>query len=208
MKLWSDSFSEGSQIRPDFTFLMPHSTQHAALSKNRNPHLAWGDLPPETKTLVLIVQDLDAPASKEFVNKTDKTIPFDFPRVNFFHWVLVDIPIKGSPIQSGEFSKEVTVKGKPGPGGPRGTRQGLNDYTNWFKGNANMEGNYFGYDGPGPAWNDERLHHYTITLFALKEKRCPVEGNFIAQDVINAINNITLAKAKLNYTYSIYPKAR
>jgi Raf kinase inhibitor-like YbhB/YbcL family protein len=208
MKLWSDSFSEGSRLREDYAFIKPHPTKHAELAKNRNPHLAWGELPDGVKSLVLIMHDADAPMSRDMVNKPDKTVPFDFPRTEFYNWVLVDIDPKNTPIQAGEFSKEVTAKGKPGPQGPNKTRQGLNDYTNWFMGNPNMAGNYFGYDGPGPAWNDERIHHYAVTLYALKEKRCPVEGNFTGKDVVNAMVGLIMAKVQMNCTYALYPKAR
>ena len=50
---------------------------------------------------------------------------------------------------------------------PRGARQGINDYTGWFAGDKDMAGNYFGYDGPCPPWNDEIPHRYVFTLYAL-----------------------------------------
>jgi phosphatidylethanolamine-binding protein (PEBP) family uncharacterized protein len=34
-------------------------------------------------------------------------------------------------------------------------------------GNPDMAGQYFGYDGPCPPWNDERMHHYIFTIYAL-----------------------------------------
>jgi phosphatidylethanolamine-binding protein (PEBP) family uncharacterized protein len=46
-------------------------------------------------------------------------------------------------------------------------RHGINDYTNWFTSEANMRGDYYGYDGPGPPWNDALVHHYAFTLYAL-----------------------------------------
>jgi phosphatidylethanolamine-binding protein (PEBP) family uncharacterized protein len=87
-------------------------------------------------------------------------------------------------------------------------RQGLNDYTNWFKGNPSMEGNYFGYDGRGPAWNGEKIHRYAFTLLAIKEKKCPVDGNFTGKDVLNALNGKVIEKVRLNCLYAINPKAR
>lgn len=208
MKIWSDSFSDNTRLREEYVFIKPHPTQHAELAKNRNPHFAWGELPEGTKSLVLIAHDTDAPTSKDFVNKKDKMVPFDYPRSDFYHWVLVDIDPK-TFIQPAEFSKEVTLRGKPGPASMRGTRHGLNDFTNWYKGNSIMEGQYFGYDGPAPPWNDERLHRYVFTIYALKEKRCPVEGEFTGKDVLNALmGGVVLDKAQLKCTYSIFPKAR
>ena len=69
------------------------------------------------------------------------------------------------PIARGEFSEGVTARGKPGPHAPRGARQGINDYTGWFAGDKDMAGNYFGYDGPCPPWNDEMPHRYVFTLY-------------------------------------------
>ena len=50
-----------------------------------------------------------------------------------------------------------------------------------------MSGDYFGYDGPGPPWNDERLHHYVFTLYALDSARCAVEGRFGGPEVLTAL---------------------
>jgi Raf kinase inhibitor-like YbhB/YbcL family protein len=208
MKFWSDSISEGARMRDDYCFIKPHPTQHAELAKNRNPHFAWGELPEGTKSLVLILHDTDAPTSKDFVNKVGKMVPYDYPRTEFYHWVAVDLDPK-TFIQPGEFSKEVTLRGKTGPASFRNSRHGINDFTDWYKGNPIMEGTYFGYDGPAPPWNDEKLHNYVFTLYALKDKRCPVEGNFTAKDVINAMGGgLLLEKTQLKFTYAIFSKAR
>ncbi len=207
MKLWSDSFNDASRLPEEYAFAKPHPAQHAQFSANRNPHLSWSGLPPGTQSLVLILHDVDVPTRPDDVNQEGRTVPFHLPRAPFYHWVLVDLS-PDSPILAGEFSKEVTPRGKPGPQGPRGTRQGLNDYTGWFKGNPDMEGNYFGYDGAGPPWNDERLHHYFFTLYALKAKRCPVEGVFTGPQVLKAVEGLVLDKSSISATYSLYPQAR
>ncbi|HCK82424.1 MAG TPA: hypothetical protein DIC59_13310, partial [Candidatus Competibacteraceae bacterium] len=82
-----------------------------------------------------------------------KRQPADLPRTDFYHWILVDLSPTPAQIQAGEFSKGVTPGGKPGPSGPRGTRQGINNYREWFAGDSAMAGDYFGYDGPCPPWN-------------------------------------------------------
>jgi phosphatidylethanolamine-binding protein (PEBP) family uncharacterized protein len=41
-----------------------------------------------------------------------------------------------------------------------------------------MAGEYYGYDGPCPPWNDERVHTYVFTLYALDIPRLPLEGRF------------------------------
>ena len=134
------------------------------MSDNTNPDFAWTALPAETKSLALICSDPDVPSRGDDVNKEGRTVPATLPRVAFYHWVLIDLPADTPPIRRGEFSRGVTARGKPGPNAVRGARQGLNDYTGWFAGDKDMAGNYFGYDGPCPPWNDALRHRYVFTL--------------------------------------------
>jgi hypothetical protein len=71
-----------------------------------------------------------------------------------------------------------------------------------------MSGNYFGYDGPCPPWNDSIKHHYVFTLYALDVEKCPVEGNFGGADVRKAIAGHVLAEAKLTGIYTLNPKVK
>ena len=92
------------------------------------------------------------------------------------------MPVTASAIAEGAFSHGFTPRGKPGrrsrlPGFD-GARQGINDFTGWFAGNPELAGDYFGYDGPYPPWNDSLVHHYVFTLYALSVARAPVEGRF------------------------------
>lgn len=122
--------------------------------------------------------------------------------------VLVDLPADRAAIAEGEFSRGVTAEGKVRSRGAARVREGLNNYTQRFEGDAAMAGRYFGYDGPGPPWNDELVRHYHFTLSALDVSRCPVEGPFTGPDVRKAIEGHTLGQASLVGTYAIYPKAR
>jgi Raf kinase inhibitor-like YbhB/YbcL family protein len=132
-------------------------------------------------------------------------VPASLPRVDFFHWVVVDLPAELRAIDAGHFSAEVTPGGKPGPEAALGARHGVNDYTAWFAGDESMKGDYHGYDGPCPPWNDEILHHYVFTLYALDVARCAVESRFTGQDVRAAIAGHVLAEAKLTGTYALNP---
>lgn len=208
MKIWSTNFKDGARIPAHLSFGKPHPDAHVELSDNKNPHLAWSDLPPGAKSLVLICHDVDVPSRADDVNQEGKTVPAGLPRVDFYHWILVDLAADSAPIAEGEFASGITPKGKPGPAGPRGTRQGINDYTAWFGDDAVMGGKYYGYDGPCPPWNDERLHHYHFTLYALDVPRCPLEGEFRGPDVLKAIAGHVLAKASLVGTYAICPHAK
>lgn len=208
MKLTSSSFGNNQPIPSIHAFCAPDPASHVAMSSNRNPAFAWSDVPAGTKSLALICHDPDVPSKPDDVNQEGRTIPADLPRIDFYHWVLVDLPATATGIEEGEYSNGVTARGKDGPGGPGGTRQGLNDYTNWFAGDADMEGKYFGYDGPCPPWNDTIVHHYVFTLYALDVERCPLEGEFSGAEVRNAISPQILAQARITGTYSLNPNIK
>lgn len=205
MKLISTCFSDHRNIPGDNAFCVPDPASHVALSRNLNPDLAWSGLPEGTRSLVLICHDPDVPSRPDDVNKEGRIVSASLPRVDFYHWVLVDLDPASGPIRQGEFSDGVTPRGKPGPEGPRATRQGINDYTAWFAGDKDMEGDYYGYDGPCPPWNDEISHHYLFTLYALDISRCPVSGKFTGADVLKAIQGHVLDKASLTGIYSLNP---
>jgi Raf kinase inhibitor-like YbhB/YbcL family protein len=208
MKLLSNSFADGAKIPPEFAFCAPDPATHATLSQNRNPHLAWVDAPAGTRSFALICHDPDVPSKGDDVNKEGRSVPAALPRIDFFHWVMVDLAASMSSIAAGEFASSVTAKGKPGPAAPHGARQGINDYTDWFAGDKDMGGNYFGYDGPCPPWNDEIVHHYVFTLYALDAARCAVEGNFTGAGVRKAIEGHVLAKAGITGLYSLNPSVK
>lgn len=205
MKLRSHSFGDDAPIPGEFAFAVTDPASHIALSTNRNPHLAWSELPAGTLSLALICHDPDAPSVGDDVNQAGRTIPADLPRVNFYHWVLVDLSPATHEILAGEFSAEVTPGGKPGPDLPKGARHGLNDYTGWFAGDATMSGPYFGYDGPCPPWNDQRIHRYVFTLYALDVPHLDVSGHFNAPEALQAMVGHILGQCSLTGFYSLNP---
>lgn len=206
MKLSSSSFGDNQRIPGACAFAVPHATEHISLSSNRNPQLGWSGAPADTKSFALICHDYDVPSKGDDVNKEGRSVPASLARVDFYHWVLLDIPPSVSAIAEAEFSDGIVARGKPGPEAKYGTRQGLNDYTAWFAGDKDMSGNYFGYDGPCPPWNDEILHHYVFTLYALDSARCAVSGLFKGGDALKAIAGHVLAKASLTGIYTLNPK--
>jgi len=208
MKLISSSFSDGQRIPAELAFCSPDPKSHVTLSSNRNPQLAWSDLPAGTKSLALICHDPDVPSKPDDVNKEGRSISAGLPRVDFYHWVLVDLDPGSGPIKAGEFSDGATPRGKKGPAGPRATRQGINDYTGWFAADKDMSGNYFGYDGPCPPWNDSIPHHYVFTLFALDLDKCPVKRKFTGADVVKAMKGHILGSAKITGLYSLNPAVK
>lgn len=208
MKLTSNSFADGQAIPGEFAFCIPADTGHVCLGGNRNPQLAWTGAPAGTRSFVLICHDPDVPSRGDDVNQEARSVPADLPRVDFFHWVLVDLSADINEIAAGSFSSEVTPAGKPGPQAALGSRQGINDYTAWFAADEAMRGDYHGYDGPCPPWNDTLVHHYVFTLFALDLERCPVEGRFGGTEVRAAIAGHVLAEARLTGLYSLNPAVK
>lgn len=203
MKLTTTAFSDGAPIPAEYALGRPDPESHVTFSGNRNPDLQWSDLPTGTRSLVLICADPDAPTVPDDVNREGRVVPADLPRAVFHHWALVDLPPAPASIAAGEFSEGVTVGGKRAAEGPRGTRQGVNDYTGWFADDPQMRGDYYGYDGPCPPWNDARVHRYVFTLYALDAERCPVEGRFTAADVLKAIQGHVLGQASVTGTYTL-----
>ncbi len=78
---------------------------HTCEGEDRSPALAWSGVPPQAKSLALIVDDPDAPDPAA-------------PRVTWVHWVLYDIP----PTAGG------LAEGVSGAALPAGARWGLNDW--------------------------------------------------------------------------------
>lgn len=206
MQLLSNSLQNQQAIPSKYAFGKHHPSDNVALSDNRNPHLHWQGAPAETLSFVLLCVDMDVPTVADNVNQAGKTVPHTLPRGEFYHWVMVDIPAAVSSIAEASCSDGVTPKGKQSPTGPG--RQGINDYTGWFAADEDMAGEYFGYDGPCPPWNDERIHHYHFKLFATDLERCPVDGAFTGAQVMAAIAGHVLAEATLVASYHIYPQAQ
>ena len=208
MKLASSSFADHGVIPAEFAFCAPDPATHVTLSKNRNPHLAWSGAPAGTKSFAVVCHDPDVPSRGDDVNQEGRVVPASLPRVDFFHWVLVDLPGDATGVMAGEFASAVTPRGKPGPEAPRGARHGINDYTGWFAGDKDMAGDYYGYDGPCPPWNDEVPHRYVFTVYALDVERLAVDGRFGGNDVRRAVEGHVLAQAAITGRYALNPAVK
>lgn len=207
MKLHSTSFEHRGRIPAEFAFgRTGDAGEPCVLSHNRNPQLAWEDVPAGTASFVLLCIDPDVPSRPDDVNKPDREVPADLPRVDFVHWVLVDVPGTQREIAAGSMSDGVVARGKQEPSGPEGSRQGENDYTGWFAGDDAMAGSYRGYDGPCPPFNDAREHRYFFRLFALDVATLDLPARFTAGDVFAAMHGHVLAEALHYGTYTLNPR--
>ena len=78
---------------------------HTCQGKDVSPPLAWSGVPENAKTLVLIVDDPDAPDPAA-------------PRMTWVHWVLYNIPPSSMGLPQGVSPKEL----------PDGTLEGMSDF--------------------------------------------------------------------------------
>ena len=206
MHLSSDSFDNGGAIPGEFAFAVPDSRRHMAYSANRNPHLQWSGAPRNTQSFAVICHDPDVPLDPAEIDRTGQELPTTLPRTEFFHWLLFDIPKTVSEIEAGRHSDGVVPHGKSGPGAADGLKHGLNDFTRVTAGDEDMKGDYYGYDGPFPPWNDARLHHYVFTVFALDTAKLDILGRPTGSVVRRAIDGHVLAQARLTGLYTLNPR--
>ena len=207
MKLHSDSFPDQGAIPDEFTFCKPDPKEHATMSANRSPHLSWSEVPEGVQSFVIICDDVDVPSIFDDVNQEGKVLPADMPRIHFYHWVLTDIPTAITELPAGADADGITAKGKPVGPTDHGVR-GINDYTMFMASNPDMAGDYGGYDGPCPPWNDERLHHYVFSVYALDVESLGLSGAFTAKDALQAMEGHILAKADWTGTYTQNPSVK
>lgn len=203
MKLSSHSFNDNAAIPGEYAFAVANAQTHYTLSANRNPHLAWTDVPESTQSFVVICHDPDVPSVGDDVNQEGKYISATLPRVDFYHWLLIDIPATQMEITAGSHSSGISQKGKNGPHIADGLRHGINDYTGWFVSDPQMAGEYYGYDGPCPPWNDERVHRYIFTVYAVDIPTLQIKGPVNSQTVLDALQGHVVAKASLTGTYTL-----
>jgi Raf kinase inhibitor-like YbhB/YbcL family protein len=201
-----DSVKSNGRIPNKYAFCVPAAEGHTKGGPNISPRVAWSKGPKGTQSYAIIVVDTDAPAEhRELMNKEGVALQSSVKRHGFYHWVLVDIPANVTALSEGEDSSERTVHGKPQNGAKVGLR-GLNDYTKVTASNEAMKGQYFGYDGPCPPWNDERLHHYHFTVYALSVKTLGLSGAFDAEAALAAMKGKVLAKGSSTGIFTQNPK--
>ncbi len=206
MQLHSESFSDGQFIPSEYAVGKTSADGKIDFAENKSPQLSWSDLPEGTKSIAILCIDRDAPTKPDDVNQEGRMVPSSLPRADFSHWVLIDVS-PDATMDAGRFSDGVTAKGKDGPDAPGGARQGINDYTGWFASDPDMAGDYYGYDGPCPPFNDSIVHHYDFTAYALDVERLDVDGKFTASDVLEAMEGHILDQASICGKYRINQSA-
>lgn len=209
MKILSDTFEDGGIIPGRCGFCVKDPKSFLRLSQNLSPQLQWRGAPETTKSYTIVCIDADAPATKpDYINSPGTLIPAKYPRGEFVHWLMVDVPAEVNEIAEGACSRAVIPGGKRIPAGPDGSRQGLNDYTGWFAGDKKMEGPYLGYDGPCPPFNDSIPHRYVFTVYALDTPSLGLSGAFNLAALRKALEGHVLDQASLAGRYTTNPDIR
>ena len=94
-KLTSSAFAESQEI----------PREHTCDGEDVSPPLMWEGLPADTQSVVLIVDDPDAPDPAA-------------PKMTWVHWVLYNLPPSVTELKAGVQQQEL----------PSGTKEGLNDW--------------------------------------------------------------------------------
>jgi Raf kinase inhibitor-like YbhB/YbcL family protein len=199
MDLQCLSFRNNETIPPQFAYCAPDPKRHTTPGGNRNPHLRWSGAPEGTRSFAIICHDTDVPTRFDDANQEGRMIAASLPRRDFYHWVLADIPATVTEIKEGEVSTGPERKSRSQSA--HGARAGLNDYSS-------DDERHFDYDGPNPPWNDERLHHYVFTVYALDVERLPLTGEFRGRDLLAAMEGHVLDKESITGVYSLNPEVR
>ncbi len=205
MNLSSNSFKPWEYLDARLAFGEYDEAETVRLARNRNPQLAWDNVPEGTKSFALLCYDDDAPSEGSTVNKEGVTVPLYLERARFYHWVVADLPASVSQIAEGSHSDGVTAHGKSGGATPDGGVAGINDYSSWFAGDEEMAGDWYGYDGPCPPWNDERTHAYVFHLLALDVESLELGAKFGGPELVEKATGHILAEARLSGLYRINP---
>lgn len=95
LTLTSDAFTAGGDI----------PSQYTCQGDDSSPPLRWGGVPEQARSLVLIVDDPDAPDPAA-------------PRMTWVHWVLYNLPAAAGGLPAGVSSAEL----------PAGSEEGVNDW--------------------------------------------------------------------------------
>lgn len=200
-------WANGEPIPGKFAFCIPADEGHVAMSENISPQISWSDAPEGTNSFAIICHDPDVPSKPDAVNKEDMTVPADLPRMDFYHWVLVDIPASMPKLTEGTDASGIAAGGKP-PGKTAHGVRGINSYSDYFAEDETMKGEYAGYDGPCPPWNDEIVHHYHFTVYAMDVETLGLRGAFGGPEALKAMEPHVLAKGSWVGTYTLNPALR
>lgn len=204
LNLSIDGIAAGQRIPEEFAFGIRTESEPFTFGANISPAMGWDAGPAGTKSYAVIMHDRSVPTVFDDANQEGRTIPADLARMDFMHWVLVDIPADTTSLAKGAESDAVVPKGKPTGPAANGVR-GANDFGMFMASNPDMAGDYGGYDGPAPPWNDEIMHEYVFTVYALDVETLGLTGVFGGADALAAMEGHFLAQGQVIGEYTLNP---
>jgi Raf kinase inhibitor-like YbhB/YbcL family protein len=176
--------------------------------EDRSPHLRWSGEPGGTRSFAISMVDPDVPADRTRMGVEGLTLGPDEPRVEFAHWLIVDIPADVHELPEGAGGSGFVAHGRPADPPVAGAVSGQNGYRGLFQGNADLEGTYGGWNGPFPPWNDDVIHRYVTTVHALDVETVGLEPGFTLEAFRGAIEGHVLEEASIVPTYTLNPSLR
>ncbi len=209
LTLESTSFTDGQPIAEVHALAVATPEGRAAMTGgNRSPHLRWSGEPGGTRSFAISVVDPDVPADRTRMGVEGLLLGDDEPRVRFAHWLVADIPADVHEVPEGADGDGFVARGKPPGPIAVGGLSGANGYGGLFEGNPDLEGTYGGWDGPFPPWNDEHVHRYVTTVYALDVERIGLDAGFTLDGFEAAIEGHVLDRAQMIPTYTLNPSLR
>jgi Raf kinase inhibitor-like YbhB/YbcL family protein len=173
-----------------------------------SPHLRWSGEPEGTRSFAISVVDPDVPADRTRMGVEGLPLGDDEPRVDFAHWLVVDVPPDVHEVAEGADGDGFVPHGRPPGPTTFGGIGGANGYRGLFEGNPDLEGTYGGWNGPFPPWNDERVHRYETTVYALDVPTLGLAAGFTLEGFRAAIEGHVLDRATIVPTYTLNPSLR
>ncbi|WFS01676.1 YbhB/YbcL family Raf kinase inhibitor-like protein [Rhizobium tumorigenes] len=171
--------------------------------RNESPSLSWSKGPAGTKSYAVAMVDPDVPVDRSGFNKDDVVIAETAPREEFVHWVLADIPSDFSHLPEAIDGNGVTKAGLPLKRTDHGRRG-----QNGFGEGSLKNGPQGGYHGACPPWNDQRVHHYRVTVYALDVEHLSLPDAFTRADLLRAADGHILSSGSAELRYTLNARAR
>lgn len=178
------------RIPAKYALCQPTADGKSKEGENRRPGIQWSGAPADTRSFAVVVKDPDVPADFSDAGKDGKVVQKDAKRQLFYHWALADIPAEVTKIPD-DLSSKAPKFGVKATGS---LEKYVADATQ--------------YGGPCPPWNDERIHHYHFTVYALDVDTLKLPMNPTAAQVEKAAEGHVLASGSVTGTYTLNPSLK
>lgn len=180
-----DNITDGGPIPMKHAFCEATPDGKSTEGENLRPGIRWSETPAGTKSLLIVVRDLDVPQDFTDAGKDGKVVKADAPRRLFYHWGLADVPPSAG-----------SIPGSPASEAPKfgvALKTDMADYV----------GHPTNYGGPCPPWNDARLHRYEYIVYALGVDSLKLPEGASVADAEKAASAHVLASGKVTGTYTL-----